>query len=146
MNRDDRGVKPTELGVGLLLVGVLAAAVIPVLNTVFERVDEARAALEVRNAAVPAKVGVIAGDEFSSIEEALVGLSGSAPGREAEVAGVALERSEDGAVCLWSEAASGTVFGIWENAETTLYGRFQQRPDSCPIAAEAEAVGFGPSF
>ena len=62
------------------------------------------------------------------------------------MAGVALERSTDGATCLWRESAPGTVYAVWQGGGRTLYATFDVRPDACPTAETAEALGFGPNF
>lgn len=143
--RDDRGVKAIEFGISLFLIALFAAMAGPALNSILDTFEEAGSALEVRNAAVAAEIVTAQGGDEDAIREVLedtvvVDSGGS------QVAGVALERSTDGTTCLWSESASGTVFAVWQGEGRTLYGTFDVRPDSCPTAETAEAMGFAANF
>jgi Tfp pilus assembly protein FimT len=122
---DERGLQGVELGMGLLLIGILAAMAIPLMSKVSDRVDEVAAAAETRT---------------RIIEETLD------PVGDVEVAGVQLERATDGATCRWTQSGAGTVYGVWQSGSESLYGVFDAKPDVCPTAADAAAVGFGPSF
>jgi Tfp pilus assembly protein FimT len=125
LHGDERGFKGVELGMGLLLVGILAAMAIPLMSKISDRVGEVAAAAETRTRV---------------IEEALD------PAAGVEVAGVQLERSADGATCRWTQSAAGAVYGVWQSGSESLYGVFDAKPEVCPTAARAAAVGFGPSF
>jgi Tfp pilus assembly protein FimT len=128
LHRDQRGLKGVELGMGLLMVGLLAALAIPLMSRVTERVEDVAAGVEGRTASLVAAADGLATDDA------------------VQVAGVQLVRSADGATCRWTVSSSGTVFGVWELGGTSLYGTFEVQPDPCPTAADAESVGFGSTF
>jgi hypothetical protein len=142
---DDRGLKAVELGVSLFLITLFAAMAGPALNSIFRTFEDAGAALEVRSAAVAAEVITDQGGDIDDIRDALGDTVVTDIG-DAQVAGVALERSTDGATCLWRESAPGTVYAVWQGGGRTLYAIFDVRPDTCPTAGSAEALGFGPNF
>lgn len=125
LHSDESGFKGVELGMGLLLIGILAAMAIPLMSKVSDRVGEVAAAAENRTRV---------------IEESLD------PVGDVEVAGVQLERSTDGATCRWTQSGAGTVYGVWESGSVTLYGVFDSKPGTCPTAVAAASAGFGTSF
>jgi len=128
LHRDQTGLKGVELGMGLLMIGLLAALAIPLMLRVSDQVDAVAAAAEARSASV-----VEAADGIFAVGDV-------------QVAGVQLVRAADGATCRFTVSNSGTVFGVWESGATSLYGSFETVPDPCPIAADAEAAGFGRTF
>lgn len=130
LHRDERGFKGVELGMGLLMMGILAAMAIPLMSKIADRVGEVAAAAETRT---------------EVIEESADGRT-VAPAGDLQVAGVRLERSSDGATCRWTQSGAGTVFGVWQLGTVSLYGAFDAKPEVCPPAATAAAAGFGPSF
>ncbi|MEE8332143.1 MAG: hypothetical protein V3R84_10270 [Acidimicrobiia bacterium] len=123
--RDERGIKGIELGMGLLLAGILAAMAFPLMSKVGDRVDDVMAAADNRAAQID------------------LGLT--APAAEIQVAGVQLERADDGSTCLWNLSASGGVTGVWQSGALTLHGTFAEKPTPCPVAGDAEAAGFSAS-
>lgn len=125
LHRDERGVKGVELGMGLLMVGILAAIAIPLMSKVGDRVDDVIAAADNRAA---------------EINVAL-----NEPAAEVQVAGVLLEQADDGSTCLWNLSAPGGVTGVWQSGTLTMYGTFPAKPAVCPVAGDAEAVGFSAS-
>ncbi len=128
LHRDERGLKGIELGMALLMIGILATLAIPLATQIGDQVREVASAADARTAQI-----VAAGE-------------GTLDAGEVRVAGVQLERAADGATCRWTQSGAGTVFGVWESGSRSLYGTFTVRPDVCPTAGEAEAAGFGPSF
>lgn len=142
---DDRGLKAIELGVSLFLIALFVAMAAPALNSILNTFQEAGAALELRSPSVAAEAVTAHGGDIDDTRDALGDAAVTHIGG-AQVAGVALERSTDGATCLWRESAPGTVHGVWQGGGRTLYATFDGRPDVCPTAEEAGALGFGPNF
>ncbi|MDH3729595.1 MAG: hypothetical protein OES13_00515 [Acidimicrobiia bacterium] len=124
LHRDDRGFKGVELGMGLLIVGILAAIAIPLMSQVSESVEDVVAAAENRAAEVD------------------LALAGGQATDQIQVAGVQLERATDGSTCLWNLSSAGAVTGMWQSGTLTLYGTFDAKPALCPTAGDAEAAGF----
>jgi Tfp pilus assembly protein FimT len=127
LHHDERGLKGVELGMALLMVGILAALAIPLMSRVESEVNA---------------VAALAGQRAAAIEQA----ASPADDDAVQVAGVRLERAADGATCRWTTSAGGTVYGVWESGSRSLYGSFAVAPATCPSASEAEAAGFGASF
>lgn len=125
----------------MLLIGLLAAVAAPFLVEARDGVDEVRGRAEARNVQMAADAGeLIVGQ---STEEGLVAVEPTVVG-DVAVAGARLERSADGATCLWTESAN-SVFGIWERQGETLYVRLDAKPEGCPTRAVAVAMGFAAS-
>jgi hypothetical protein len=118
LHGDERGLK--GLGTVLAMVAVLAAVAVPLMTKLRSEVDA---------------VSAIAARRVAAIEEVMPD--------EVRVAGVRLERSEDGATCRWTASSSGTVFGVWELGARSVHGSFDAAPDVCPTAADVAIRGFG---
>ena len=128
LHHDERGLKGVELGSVLVLIGVLAVMAAPLFGELADRVTEVAAASDARTAVI---------EEVTDVDGEPDAFDG------VEVAGVVLERAEDGSTCRWTVSETGAFFGVWENGADSRSGRFASKPERCPTAAEVEGSGFG---
>lgn len=127
--RSDQGVKGVDFGVTLLVIGLLAALAVPGYVSLRSAADE----LAVQSGD---RAQVIA--SVADADEPQIGVD------DVAVAGARLERSADGATCLWTRTGTET-FGVWEKGTLRLYGTFAAPLEVCPTEANAAAAGFDPT-
>ncbi|MFQ5554743.1 MAG: type IV pilin protein [Acidimicrobiia bacterium] len=140
------GVTLAEVMAVLAILIVLVAIAIPTFSGVTNQAKDAEAKAELREVLVPVKTVNI---EDPTTPDLVAAVLAMAPGTAIDpsgVTGVKVERSTDGAICLWRISDSNSVLGMWEpplGADSpTLFAELATMPATCPTFAQAPAAGF----
>jgi type IV pilus assembly protein PilA len=133
-----------ELSVALGVVAILAIIALPMFMGVRDQSTETAAQTELRDALVPLKAHIMDGDPSLAIEDGIREFSGGIQFDGGAVAGIKLQQSGDGAVCMWRVSDSGVVFGVWtaSSGADTLYAELTALPSDCPDTVDAAGAGF----
>jgi type II secretory pathway pseudopilin PulG len=140
------GVTLAELMAALAILIVLVAIAIPTFSGVSDQARDAEATSELRTVLSTVKLVNLESPAAADLDAEVLAIAPGTKLDAAATAGVKLQRSADGAVCMWRISESGAVFGIWEPPESdgiTLFAEIAALPADCPIAPDAAAAGFG---
>jgi len=139
------GVTLAELMAALAILMVLVAIAIPTFFGAANQARDTKAQAALRNALGPLKTINIESPDAVGLESLIESISPGVSFDPAGVAGIKLERSLDGAVCMWRVSESGVVYGVWEppgsNGES-LFGEFAALPATCPETVDALGQGY----
>ncbi len=146
LRRLEDGVTLAELLAVVAILIVLVAIAIPTFGGVSNQAKDSEAKAELREALAPVKAVII---ENPSTPDIVASVLEIAPGTAIDPGartGARIDRSTDGAVCLWRISATDTVFGIWEPpfdvSSPTLFAVPASIPATCPTTADAPGAGF----
>ena len=143
--RNEEGVTLAELMAALAILIVLVAIAIPTFFGAAETARDTHAQSELRTALAPLKSVIIVDPTSTTLDVQIKELAPSTMFDVNALTGIKIERSADGAVCMWRISDSGVVFGLWEPAYSsgeTLYAQIASLPGTCPVTADAPTAGF----
>ena len=116
------------------------------LDLEFTQARETGAKGELRTTLLPVKQHLWDHGALEDIEASIQALSPGIRIDDTAVAGVKLEASSDGAVCLYRQPGEGVVYVVREARDPdvfpTLYGRLDALPAACPTYDEAVTAGY----
>ena len=142
---NEEGVTLAELMAALAILIVLVAIAVPTFFGATGTAKDTQAQSDLRTALAPLKAVIIEDPTTAAVDAKIKELLPSAIFDVNAVDGIKVERSADGAVCMWRISDSGTVYGVWEPAYSTgetLFVELSALPAACPITADAPGVGF----
>ena len=143
--RNEEGVTLAELMAALAILLVLVAIAIPTFFGAAQSARDTQAQAELRTALGPLKSVIIVDPLSTTLDTQIKELAPDTKFDVNAVNGIKVERSADGAVCMWRISNSGVVFGLWEppySSGETLYAEISALPAVCPVTADATTIGF----